>query len=132
MRLRATFGKQPHRCTAAESEQRGCARSRSVARRREAARAYGGVVTGGCGPGKADVARAAGAEHVLDHTRDAVTGRFDVVIDIGGNRTLRTLRRVLAPRGTLVVVGGETGGRIVGGVDRQLRAVLLSPLVSSG
>ncbi|ODU03232.1 MAG: NADPH:quinone reductase [Pseudonocardia sp. SCN 72-86] len=94
------------------------------------ARAYGGVVTGVCGPTKADIARAAGAEHVLDHTRDAITGRFDVVIDIGGARTLRTLRRMLTPRGTLVVVGAETGGRLVGGVDRQLRAMLLSPFVS--
>lgn len=94
------------------------------------ARAYGGVVTGVCGPGKADIARAAGATHTLDHTRDAITGRFDVVLDIGGNRTLRTLRRMLTPKGTLVVVGGETGGGIVGGVDRQFRAVLSSPFVS--
>ncbi|MGD9990560.1 NAD(P)-dependent alcohol dehydrogenase [Pseudonocardia sp.] len=94
------------------------------------ARAHGGVVTGVCGPGKADVVRAAGAIHVLDHTRDEITGRYDVVIDIGGNRTLRALRRLLTPRGTLVIVGGENAGPVVGGIDRQLRALALSPFVS--
>ena len=33
-------------------------------------------------------------------------------------------------RGTLVIVGGETGGRWLGGFERALEAVLLSPLVS--
>ncbi len=39
------------------------------------------------------------------------------------------LRRVLARRGTLVIVGGEAGGRWLAGSDRQLRAVALSPFV---
>jgi len=50
-----------------------------------------------------------------------------VIIDTGGHRPLKQLRRALAPRGTLVIVGSETGGRWLGGIDRQLRAVLLSP-----
>jgi NADPH:quinone reductase-like Zn-dependent oxidoreductase len=41
---------------------------------------------------------------------------------------LRTLRRALAPTGTLVVVGGEDGGRWLG-MGRQLRAIALSPFV---
>ena len=40
------------------------------------------------------------------------------------------LRRALAPRGTLVLVGGEGGGRLTGGFERQLRAAMLSPFVS--
>ena len=40
---------------------------------------------------------------------------------------LKHLRSVLDPRGTLVIVGGETGGRWLAGSDRQLRALLLSP-----
>ena len=39
------------------------------------------------------------------------------------------LRRALTPKGTLVIVGGETGGRWLGGIDRQLRALLLSRFV---
>jgi NADPH:quinone reductase-like Zn-dependent oxidoreductase len=53
-----------------------------------------------------------------------------VVLDIGGNRRLSQLRRALTRRGRLVIVGGETDGRWLGGVDRQVRAVLLSPFVS--
>jgi len=52
-----------------------------------------------------------------------------VILDIGGNRTLGQLRRALTATGTLVIVGGETGGRWLGGFDRAIRAVLLSPLV---
>jgi len=51
------------------------------------------------------------------------------ILDIAGNRTLKQLRRALTPRGTLVITGGENGGRWIGGNDRQLRAVLLSPFV---
>jgi NADPH:quinone reductase-like Zn-dependent oxidoreductase len=43
---------------------------------------------------------------------------------------LSRLRRALAPRGTLVIVGGEGGGRWLGGTDRQIRALVLSPFVS--
>jgi NADPH:quinone reductase-like Zn-dependent oxidoreductase len=51
------------------------------------------------------------------------------MLDIAGNRSLSHLRRALAPEGTLVIVGGEGGGRWLGGIDRQLRAHLLSPFV---
>ena len=53
-----------------------------------------------------------------------------MILDIGGNRRLFDLRRALTRRGRLVIVGGETDGRWLGGVDRQLRALVLSPFVS--
>ncbi|MCZ2806165.1 NAD(P)-dependent alcohol dehydrogenase [Modestobacter sp. VKM Ac-2983] len=92
----------------------------------------GAEVTGVCSGSKTDLVRALGAQHVIDHTREDVTAgghRYDVVLDIGGNRPLGRLRRVLSPRGRLVIVGGETSGRWLGGTDRQLRAQLLSPFV---
>jgi NADPH:quinone reductase-like Zn-dependent oxidoreductase len=46
-----------------------------------------------------------------------------------GNRPLSQLRRVLTAGGTLVVVGGEGGGRWIGGVGRSLRALAVSPFV---
>ena len=52
-----------------------------------------------------------------------------MIIDIGGNRPLRQLRGALTRRGTLVIVGGETGGRWLGGFDRSLRAPVLSRFV---
>ena len=48
---------------------------------------------------------------------------------LGGRNPLRRLLRVLAPTGTLVIVGGEGGNRVTGGAGRQLRGLLLSPFV---
>jgi NADPH:quinone reductase-like Zn-dependent oxidoreductase len=55
---------------------------------------------------------------------------YNLILDIGGNSSLSRLRRALAPKGTLVITGGETDGRWLGGTDRQLRALLLSPFVN--
>jgi NADPH:quinone reductase-like Zn-dependent oxidoreductase len=68
----------------------------------------------------------------MDYTGEGFTAgeRYDVIIDIAGNRSLSQLRRGLTQRGRLVIVGGETEGRWLGGADRQLRANLLSPMVS--
>ena len=81
----------------------------------------------------ADVVKSIGADRVIDYTREDIADggrRYDVILDTGGNRPLRQLRRDLTPRGTLVIIGGETDGRWLGGSDRQLRAVMLSPFTS--
>ncbi len=95
------------------------------------AKSFGAEVTGVSSTSKVDVVRAVGADRVIDYTREDIGDeqRYDVILDIGGNRPLARLRRALTPSGTLVIVGGETGGRWLGGFDRSLRAVLLSPLV---
>jgi NADPH:quinone reductase-like Zn-dependent oxidoreductase len=96
------------------------------------AKALGAEVTGVCSTSKMGLVRSLGADHVIDYTLsdiDAVQ-RYDVVLDAGGHRSLRRLRRSLTPRGTLVIVGSETGGRVLGGFDRTIRAMLLSPFVS--
>jgi len=97
------------------------------------AKAFGAEVTGACRTGKTDLVRALGADHVLDYTREDITAgrhRYDVIIDIGGNRPLAHLRRALTPKGTLVITGGENGDALLGGIGRNLRAQLLSPFVS--
>jgi NADPH:quinone reductase-like Zn-dependent oxidoreductase len=97
------------------------------------AKALGAEVTGACRTGKTDLVRALGADHVLDYTREDITAgrhRYDVIIDIGGNRRLAHLRRALTPKGTLVITGGEDGDALLGGIGRNLRAQLLSPFVS--
>ncbi|WP_395297552.1 NAD(P)-dependent alcohol dehydrogenase [Kitasatospora hibisci] len=94
------------------------------------AHAFGARVTAVASTPKLDAVRALGADHVIDYTReDFLAGPrpYDVIIDIAGNRGLRDLRRALTPRGRLVITGGETNGRWLGGTDRQLRAQLLSP-----
>ena len=95
------------------------------------ARADGAEVTGVCSASKAELVRSIGADHVVDYTReDFVDGRnrYDVILDIAGNRSLSDLRRALTPRGTLVIVGGEDAGKWLG-IRRQLRAAALSPFV---
>lgn len=93
------------------------------------AKDLGADVTGVCGPDKAELVRSLGAGHVIDYTRQDVTAgsiRYDLIVDTAGNRSLSRLRRVLAPRGHLVIVGGEGGGRWLSGLQRQLRAALLN------
>jgi NADPH:quinone reductase-like Zn-dependent oxidoreductase len=98
----------------------------------QVAKAYGAEVTGVCSTPKVDLVRSLGADDVIDYTReDFADGsrRYDVILDTGGNASLSRLRRALQPKGTAVIVGGETGGRWLGGSDRQLRALVLSRFV---
>jgi NADPH:quinone reductase-like Zn-dependent oxidoreductase len=98
------------------------------------AKAYGATVTGVCSTTKVDLVRSIGADDVIDYTQDdfaEMSRHYDLILDTAGNRPLSHLRRTLTPRGTLVIVGGEGGGRWLGGFDRQiLRAPLLSLFVS--
>jgi NADPH:quinone reductase-like Zn-dependent oxidoreductase len=92
----------------------------------------GATVTGVASGPKLELVRSLGAERAIDYTTtDALDGsqRYDLIIDTGGRRPVRRLRKALARRGTLVIVGGEDGGRITGGFGRQLRALALSPFV---
>jgi NADPH:quinone reductase-like Zn-dependent oxidoreductase len=96
------------------------------------AKAFGAEVTGVASTAKTELVRSIGADHVIDYTREDFAdgrNRYDVILDIAGNRSLSHLRRALAPEGTLVIVGGEGGGKWLGGIDRQLRAHVLSPFV---
>jgi NADPH:quinone reductase-like Zn-dependent oxidoreductase len=96
------------------------------------AKAFGAHVTGVCSTAKGDLVRSIGADHVIDYTHADITDdnrRYDLVLDIGGNRPLSALRRALTRNGTLVIVGGEGGGRWTGGIQRQLLATALSPFV---
>jgi NADPH:quinone reductase-like Zn-dependent oxidoreductase len=96
----------------------------------QVAKAFGAEVTGVCSTSKVDLVRSIGADHVIDYTReDFADGsrRWDVIVDTAGRRPLRVLRRALAPKGRLGIVGGEGGGRFTGGFFRQ---ILRGPLLS--
>lgn len=96
------------------------------------AKAFEAEVTGVCSTSKLDFVRSLGADYVIDYTRQDFadgTNRYDLILDIGGNASLSHLRRGLTPTGTLVIVGGEEGGKWTGGFGRSLRAPLLSPFV---
>src|SRR5450830_1166336 len=96
------------------------------------AKAFGAQVTGVCSTAKLDLVRSLGADHVIDYTRDDFADgahRYDLILDIAGNPTLSRLRHALTPTGTAVITGGEDGGNLTGGMNRQLRALVLSPFV---
>jgi NADPH:quinone reductase-like Zn-dependent oxidoreductase len=96
------------------------------------AKSFGAEVTGVCSTGKLDMVRAVGADHVIDYTKEDFTRggpRYDLMLDMGGNRSLSQLRRALTPRGTLVLVGGEGGDRWIG-IGRSLQALVVTPFVS--
>ncbi|MCZ2825855.1 MULTISPECIES: NAD(P)-dependent alcohol dehydrogenase [unclassified Modestobacter] len=95
------------------------------------AAAFGATVTGVCSTSKVDLVRSIGAHDVIDYSREDIADRlcrYDVVIDTGGDRSVAQLRAALAPTGTLVIVGGEGGGQVLG-LSRQLQAIALSPFV---
>jgi NADPH:quinone reductase-like Zn-dependent oxidoreductase len=97
------------------------------------AKAAGAHVTGVASGAKADLVRQIGADRVLDYRTQDITvldEQFDLIVDLGGNTKVRQLRRLLTKRGTLVVVGGESGGRWTGGFGRGLRAAMRSPFLS--
>jgi NADPH:quinone reductase-like Zn-dependent oxidoreductase len=98
------------------------------------AKSFGAEVTGVCSTAKVDIVRGVGADHVIDYTKEDFSNtrsgpRYDLILDMGGNRSLSQLRRALTPRGTLVLVGGEGGDRWIG-IGRSLQALVVSPFVS--
>jgi NADPH:quinone reductase-like Zn-dependent oxidoreductase len=95
------------------------------------AKAFGAQVTGVCSTKSLGLVRSLGADHVIDYTQQDFTRtgrRYDLILEMAGNRSLSDLRRALTPKGTLVLVGGS-GGRWLMGTGRTLRAVVVSLFV---
>jgi NADPH:quinone reductase-like Zn-dependent oxidoreductase len=97
------------------------------------AKAFGAHVTGVCGTSKTDLVRQIGGDEVIDYTSEEFadgTRRWDLIVDTAGRRSLSYLRGALTPKGTLVIVGGDGGGRWMGGFFRgMLRAPVMSMFV---
>ena len=96
------------------------------------AKAFGADVTGVASTAKVDLVRSLGADQVIDYTREELTAGmrpYDLLLDIGGNRPVSALRRLLTREGTLVIVGGEGGDRWTGGLHRQLQALATARFV---
>jgi NADPH:quinone reductase-like Zn-dependent oxidoreductase len=97
------------------------------------AKSFGAEVTGVCSTRNMERVRAIGADHVIDYTQEDFTRgerRYDLILETGGRRSLSDIRRAMRPAGILVLVGGEGGSRWIGGTDRWIQALLLSPFVS--
>lgn len=98
------------------------------------AKVYGANVTAVCSWRNLELVRSAGADELIDYTTTDFAQsdhRYDVVLDLVGNRSLRELRRVLAPGGLLILSGGGifTGGSLFGPMGLMIRGALLSPFV---
>jgi NADPH:quinone reductase-like Zn-dependent oxidoreductase len=95
------------------------------------AKSMGVHLTAVCSARNAELARSLGADVVIDYRREDFTksGRqYDLVLDLVGNRSLRDLRRVLKPSGTIVLSGGGVSGqgRFIGPLSMIIRAQLLA------
>ncbi|GAA1785543.1 NAD(P)-dependent alcohol dehydrogenase [Nostocoides veronense] len=89
----------------------------------------GADVTGVCSASKRDLVRSFGAKLAVDYAGLSLADlpdTYDAIIDIAGNRPLRKLRSALAADGILVIVGGEAGGSLLGGIERNLFASLVN------
>ena len=89
------------------------------------ARLYGAEVTVVDKPGKLDMLRAMGADHVIDYLREDFTkggSRYDLILDAKTDRSPFAYVQVLAPGGTYVTVGGS--------ILRLLQTLVLGPLIA--
>lgn len=80
----------------------------------QVAKALGGEVTAVCSARNLEQAGELGADRVVDYAREDVTrrgDRFDLILDVAGGHSWRALRRILAPRGRLVVIGAHGNRR---------------------
>ena len=96
------------------------------------AKSMGAEVTGVCSTRNVELVRSLGADRVVDYTREdfAESGqRYDFAFQLAGTLSPARFRRVLAPKGTLVVSTGESSGRVIGPVARSIHAAVLSPFV---
>ena len=81
--------------------------------------------------GNVEQSRELGADRVFDYTREDFTRsgvRYDVIFDNAGSRSWRSMCRVLAPKGIVVLVGGPRRKRVLGPLGHVIRVKLASVL----
>jgi NADPH:quinone reductase-like Zn-dependent oxidoreductase len=90
------------------------------------AKHFGADVTAVTSTGNVDLVKSLGADRVIDYTREDFTkaGPYDVIVDVGGNRSIASMRRALTADGTLVLIAAAKGGvgvlgRIAAGAFRR-------------
>jgi NADPH:quinone reductase-like Zn-dependent oxidoreductase len=91
------------------------------------AKALGAEVTGVCSTRNVELVRSLGADHVVDYTQEDFTRgerRYDLLLDIAGSRSWSACKRVLAPHGALVIVGGPKTSRLLGPLGHIVRLSL--------
>jgi len=93
------------------------------------AKSFGAEVTGVCSTRNVEIVRSIGADHVIDYTQEDFTlseQRYDLMLDVAGNRSWSDCKRVLAEKAILVVVGGPKKGRWIGPLGQAVKLRLSS------
>ncbi len=91
------------------------------------AASFGAEVTAVCSTRNVEAAKALGAQTVIDYTREDFTRtdqRYDLILDIAGTRSIADRKRILTPKGTLVMVGGPKGNRWIGSLASLVKLLL--------
>lgn len=89
------------------------------------AKLHGAEVTGVDAAEKLSMLRSVGADEVVDYAKEDFTAKgpkYDLILDVVGNRSLSAIKRALHPGGTYVMVGGP--------MPRILQTALTGPLVA--
>ena len=89
------------------------------------AKSFGAEVTGVCSTRKMDMVRSIGAEEIIDYTQEDFTQkeqRYDLILAVGGYRSIFDYKRALSPEGIYVCIGGS--------LAQYSQALLLGPLIS--
>ncbi|MBI5844424.1 MAG: NAD(P)-dependent alcohol dehydrogenase [Deltaproteobacteria bacterium] len=97
------------------------------------AKAWGARVTGVDKGEKLSMIRSLGADRVIDYNREDFTQsgeRFDIILDVASNLTLKACKRALKPAGKYIFIGhdhyGKATGRVFGSVPRAFKLLFLS------
>ena len=96
------------------------------------AKVFGAEVTGVSSTRNLGLVRSAGADHVIDYTTTdylASGERYDVVWQLAGTTSASALRRIVTPKGAIVLTSADSKGRILGPMGRLLKGVLLGRFV---
>jgi NADPH:quinone reductase-like Zn-dependent oxidoreductase len=94
-------------------------------------KALGADVTAVCSTNNVSMVLGLGATHVIDYRQQDFTQgteRYDLVFDTVGNRSLSDIKRVLTPKGTLIMIGGGSSGNWIGPFMGPLKALVYGPL----
>lgn len=99
------------------------------------ARTFGADVTAVCSTRNVGIVREIGADRVIDYTKQdfvQIGDRYDVLLDVAGNRSWSEFTRVLRPGGTYVAVGAAGVQHGKGGGWRAIGHYLQVRVVSTG
>lgn len=97
------------------------------------AKSSGAHVTGVCSTRNVELVRSIGADAVIDYAREDFTAAatsFDLILQLAGTASAGECRRVLAPKGALLLSSGDSEGRWIGPISRIIKALAMSPFVS--